>query len=63
MIQRLTFQTVLITGGATGIGLGMSTAFAAYGANVAVMGRRKNILDEAVAKLASTGSFSYYLKV
>ncbi|HEX4356460.1 MAG TPA: SDR family oxidoreductase [Pseudonocardia sp.] len=43
-----TGSTVLVTGGGTGIGLGITQAFLAAGANVVITGRRKDKLDEAL---------------
>ncbi|MFB9312060.1 SDR family NAD(P)-dependent oxidoreductase [Nocardioides plantarum] len=42
-------KTVLVTGGGTGIGRAIAEAFLANGANVAVSGRRRDKLDEALA--------------
>ena len=42
-------RTVLVTGGGTGIGRAIAEAFLANGANVAVSGRRRDKLDEALA--------------
>jgi len=44
-------QTALITGGGTGLGLGMARCFVAAGAKVVLVGRRKTELDKAVATL------------
>ncbi len=43
-----TGSTVLITGGGSGIGLAITQAFLAAGANVVITGRRKDKLDEAL---------------
>ena len=48
-------RTVVITGGATGIGFGIAKACDALGANVVVGGPRQKRLDEAVASLAELG--------
>jgi uncharacterized oxidoreductase len=40
-------NTVLITGGATGIGLALAKEFISFGNEVIICGRRKNKLDEA----------------
>ncbi|MDH2428024.1 SDR family NAD(P)-dependent oxidoreductase [Sphaerisporangium sp. TRM90804] len=49
-------RTVVVTGGGTGIGLAVASAFAADGARVVITGRRENILEEACAKLGDTVS-------
>jgi len=51
----LTGKTLLISGGATGIGFGIATVFAQHGARVVIMGRRQNVLDEAVKKFTDQG--------
>ncbi|RWR81950.1 peroxisomal 2,4-dienoyl-CoA reductase [Cinnamomum micranthum f. kanehirae] len=48
-------KVALLTGGASGIGLEISTQFGKHGASVALMGRRKNVLDSAVNVLRSLG--------
>jgi NAD(P)-dependent dehydrogenase (short-subunit alcohol dehydrogenase family) len=47
----LTGQTALITGGGTGLGLGMARCFVKSGAKVVLVGRRKEELDKACAAL------------
>ena len=47
----LTGQTALITGGGTGLGLGMARCFVASGANVVLVGRRPEELNKACATL------------
>jgi NAD(P)-dependent dehydrogenase (short-subunit alcohol dehydrogenase family) len=47
----LTGQTALITGGGTGLGLGMAECFVASGARVVLVGRRKEELNKACAAL------------
>lgn len=51
----VTDRTVVITGGATGIGFGLARAFGARGANVVIGEPRQARLDEAVAMLNDTG--------
>jgi len=47
----LTGQTALITGGGTGLGLGMARCLVAAGAKTVLVGRRKAELDKAVTAL------------
>ena len=44
-------QTALITGGGTGLGLGLAKCFVASGAKVILVGRRKEELEKACAAL------------
>ena len=44
-------HTVLVTGGATGIGFGIAELFAAAGSKVIISGRRQEALDQAKKKL------------
>ena len=53
--DALAGRVVLVTGGATGIGFGCCKAFGQHGAKVAMMSRRKPVIDEAVAKLQALG--------
>ncbi|MGU3436608.1 SDR family NAD(P)-dependent oxidoreductase [Actinomycetes bacterium M1A6_2h] len=48
-----TGSVVLVTGGGSGIGLSIARAFLASGATVAITGRNKNRLDEALAGIGS----------
>ncbi|PKA62091.1 Peroxisomal 2,4-dienoyl-CoA reductase [Apostasia shenzhenica] len=48
-------KVALITGGGSGIGYEISTQFGKHGATVAVMGRRRQVLDDAVHALRSQG--------
>jgi len=44
-------ETALITGGGTGLGLGMARAFVEAGAKVVLVGRRESELRSAVDRL------------
>ncbi len=46
-------QTALITGGGTGLGLGMAKCFVAAGAKVVMVGRRKAELDKSSTELGA----------
>ena len=48
-------KVALLTGGASGIGFEISRQFGIHGASIAVMGRRKSVLDSAVSSLQSLG--------
>src|SRR5271154_2886070 len=49
----LTGQTALITGGGTGLGLGMARCLVASGAKVVLVGRRKEELEKACAEIGA----------
>ncbi len=51
--MKLTGNTILITGGATGIGLALAEAFLREGNQVIICGRREKKLQEAKSKLPS----------
>ena len=53
MGKTLQNKTAVVTGGGTGIGLGIATRFAAEGARVFITGRRSDVLDAAVAEIGS----------
>jgi len=48
-------KVALITGGGTGINFGIAKIFAQHGASLALMGRRKEILQDAANKLTQLG--------
>jgi NAD(P)-dependent dehydrogenase (short-subunit alcohol dehydrogenase family) len=51
--NKLQNKTAIITGGGTGIGLATAKRFAGEGARVFITGRRKDVLDAAVAEIGS----------
>src|SRR5215469_15026518 len=50
-------ETAMITGGGSGIGLGIAQCFVAAGARVVLVGRRTDILKRAVKKLGKAATF------
>ena len=54
MDVSLNGRTALITGASKGLGLAMAVQFAASGANVAILARRKDVLEEAKAQIEET---------
>ncbi|KAK2654350.1 hypothetical protein Ddye_014206 [Dipteronia dyeriana] len=48
-------KVALLTGGGSGIGFEISTQFGKHGASIAIMGRRKQVIDSAVSALQSLG--------
>jgi uncharacterized oxidoreductase len=59
--MQMTGNTILMTGGASGIGLALAAAFLAAGNRVIIAGRRQAALDAAVA--AHPGLHAYVLDV
>jgi NAD(P)-dependent dehydrogenase (short-subunit alcohol dehydrogenase family) len=53
MSNTLQNKTAVVTGGGTGIGLAIAKRFAAEGARVFITGRRKDVLDAAIAEIGS----------
>lgn len=54
-------KVALLTGGGSGIGFEISTQFGKHGASIAIMGRRKQVLDTAVSALHSLGIPVHFL--
>ena len=50
-------ETALITGGGSGLGLGIATSFAQAGARVVLVGRRADVLEKAARKLGRAAIF------
>ncbi len=50
-------ETALITGGGSGLGLGIARAFVAAGAQVAIAGRRESLLQQACLELGPQASY------
>jgi 2,4-dienoyl-CoA reductase [(3E)-enoyl-CoA-producing], mitochondrial len=55
MLPEGTFsdQTVLVTGGGTGLGKSMATVFSRLGANVVIASRKQQVIDATAAEIAS----------
>lgn len=53
----LTGETALITGGGTGLGLGMAKCLAQAGAKVVLVGRREEELKQAVSEIGALASY------
>ena len=49
-------KTVFVTGGGSGINLGVAKNFAALGANLAICGRTQQKLDAAAVELSALGA-------
>ena len=55
-------KVAIVTGGDTGIGFGIATAFAEQGANVAIFCRRQDRAEEALEKLGKIGGTHRWYK-
>lgn len=53
--MRLENQTIIVTGGSSGIGKAAAEAFVAEGASVVIVGRTQSRLDEAIASFDGPG--------
>eukprot|EP00897_Mesotaenium_endlicherianum_P004215 jgi/Mesen1/3821/ME000207S02834 len=58
----LSGKVCLITGGGSGIGFEIARQFGRHGARVSIMGRRGNILEEAVRNLEAEGIEAMYVQ-
>jgi gluconate 5-dehydrogenase len=54
---KLEDQVAVITGGGTGIGLGVAQCFVSQGAQVVITGRREEVLESAAASLGERASY------
>lgn len=59
--HRFAGKTAVVTGGGTGLGRAMALAFASEGADVVVIGRRQEKLDETVALVTKDGGKAFGL--
>jgi NAD(P)-dependent dehydrogenase (short-subunit alcohol dehydrogenase family) len=62
-MKNLTGKVAFITGGASGIGLGIGKAFAAEGMKLVIADMRQDTLDEAMAYLNGYGAAAYPVKL
>ncbi|HUY11303.1 MAG TPA: SDR family oxidoreductase [Candidatus Dormibacteraeota bacterium] len=61
MQQRYAGKVVVVTGGGSGLGRDMAEAFAREGAQVAILGRRQDKLDEVVRVIETAGGAGFGL--
>jgi uncharacterized oxidoreductase len=57
--MQITGNTILITGGGTGIGLGLAKAFHELGNKVIISGRRRSVLDELAKQYHGMGTYAF----
>lgn len=53
-------KVIFVTGGGTGLGKSMALGFAALGANIALCGRRKDVLEAAVKEISQKGAQVFF---
>jgi gluconate 5-dehydrogenase len=53
-------ETAVITGGGTGLGLGIAKAFVSAGARVVITGRRQEVLEAAVQEIGPAAEYALY---
>lgn len=58
--NTLSGKTIIITGGGSGLGFYMAKALVGVGANVAICGRRENVLQSAIKELLNLGGKAKY---
>ena len=63
MADRLSGRTIVVTGGASGIGAALATGFAAEGANVVIADLNVEAADALVAQIRSTGGSANAVRV
>lgn len=63
MLQDVNGKTAFVTGGASGMGLGMAKVFARHGMNVVIADIRKNALDEAMAGFEGGGLAAHAVRL
>jgi NADP-dependent 3-hydroxy acid dehydrogenase YdfG len=56
-------KVIAITGGGAGLGLATAQALVKFGAKVALLGRRQDVLDKAVAELGADNAAGFVCDV